>query len=352
VGAAGRRTGSSLTDLSLEDALFERGYEFEFFQAVRLLARIYPERKAPGGSARPADEFARFGARLSMAFPASAVHDIERIPDAPDPVRITVAFLALTGTQGILPFWYTEWMIARKAAKDDTLAAFLDLFNHRLVSLFYRAWEKHRPQVLYELSATRGRQPDSFTQNLFDLIGMGTSGLRARMRIRDESLLLYAGLVAQRPHSAAALRGILRDYFSVPVEIDQCLGSWYALEDGDRCYLSPGQERNQLGIGAFLGDEVWNQQSRFRIRLGPVGVERFTEFLPDSAAMAKLVELTRYLAGEAMVFDVQVFLRAAEVPACRLDDDGPYVPRLGWLGWLKTSEFATDTGDAVSAWIN
>lgn len=346
MAAPGRRAGPSL-----EEALFEHGYEFEFFQAVRLLARMFPARKPVGCTARPEEEVARFGARLSMAFPPSAVHDIEQIPDLADPVRMTVAFLGLTGTQGILPLCYTEWMIARDAAKDDTLAAFFDLFNHRLVSLFYRAWEKHRPPVLYELWTARGRQPDPFTESLFDLIGMGTPGLRGRMRIHDESLLLYAGLIAQRPHSASALRGILRDYFSVPVEIDQCLGDWYQLEEADRCYLSAELERNQLGEGAFLGEEAWNQQARFRIRVGPLGLERFLEFLPNGRAMAKLVQLTRYLVSQAMAFDVQVFLRAGEVPYCRLDDEGVDAPRLGWMGWLKTGEFATDADDAVFGWV-
>src|SRR3954452_20824057 len=127
------------TDPSLEGALFERGYEFEFFQAARLLARLRATGKPVGGTARPEQEFARFIARLSMDFPPSAVHDIERTRDSDTPIRMTVAFLGLTGTQGVLPFCYTEWMLAQKAAKDDTLAAFLDLFNHRLVSLFYRA---------------------------------------------------------------------------------------------------------------------------------------------------------------------------------------------------------------------
>ena len=347
MAASGRRT-----DPSLEEALFERGYEFEFFQAVRLLARVFPERKPVGRTARPQEEFARFGARLSMAFPPSAVHDIERGPDSADPARMTVAFLGLTGTQGILPLCYTEWMIARDAAKDDTLAAFFDLFNHRLLSLFYRAWEKHHPPVLYELSAARDQRPDPFTHSLFDVIGMGTRGLRGRMRIQDESLLLYAGLIAQRPHSASALRAILRDYFSVPVEIDQCVGDWYQLEEADRCYLSPELERNQLGDGAFLGEEVWNQQGRFRIRVGPLGLERFLEFLPNGLAMAKLVEWTRYLVGQATAFDVQVFLNAGEVPYCRLDDEGADAPRLGWMGWLKTGEFVTDAGDAVFGWVN
>ena len=340
------------TDPSLEEALFERGYEFEFFQAVRLLARIFAGRKPVGGAAKPGEEVVRFGARVSMAFPPSAVHDVERVADSSDPVRMTVAFLGLTGTQGVLPFCYTEWMLDRLAVKDDALAAFFDLFNHRLVSLFYRAWEKHRPPVLYELSAARGQRPDLFTHSLFDLIGMGTEGLRGRMQIQDESLLWYAGLIAQSPHSASALRGILRDYFGVPVEIDQCVGDWYDLEEADRCYLSSALERNQLGEGAFLGEQVWNQQGRFRIRLGPLSLDRFLEFLPDGRAMRSLVQFTRYLAGQAMAFDVQVFLRASEVPYCRLGEEGRDAPRLGEMAWLKTREFLTDAGDAVFAWEN
>jgi type VI secretion system protein ImpH len=353
---------SRRTDPSLEEALFARGYEFEFFQAVRLLARISAERKPVGSTAKPKDEIVRFGqlgsfpdvreARLSLAFPASAVHAIIRIPDSDDPPWMTVAFLVLTGTQGALPLCYTEWMIARRAAKDDTLAAFLDLFNHRLISLFYRAWEKHRPPVLYELAAVRRQQPDAFTQHLFDLIGMGTAGLRDRMRVQDESLLRYAGLIGQRPLSASALRGILRDYFSAPVEIEQCLGDWYELEEADRCYLAPESLRNQLGEAAFLGDEVWNQQNFFRIRLGPLRLERFLEFLPNGPALAKLVELTTYLTGLAMAFDVQVMLRAEDVPYARLADEGEDAPRLGWIGWLKTAEFEAAAGDAVFRWVN
>ncbi len=347
---------------SWEEALFARGFEFDFFQAVRLLARLFAHRKPVGSTARPQEEFVRFGqlgstpdvkeARLSMAFPASAVHAVERAPDADDPVRMTVAFFGLTGTQGVLPLCYTEWMVARRAARDTTLAAFLDLFQHRLMSLFYRAWEKHSPPVLYELAAVRDQRPDPFTQYLFDLIGMGTEGLRGRMRIQDEALLLYAGLVAQRPVSAASLRGILRDYFSLPVAIEQNVGDWYPLEDADLCYLAPESSRNQLGEAAFAGDAIWNQQSLFRIRLGPLSLERFLEFLPDGSAMAKLAELTIWLVEQAMAFEVQVLLRAEDVPYARLTDDGPSAPRLGWIGWLKTAEFEAPAADAVFRWVN
>ncbi len=340
------------TDPSVEESLFDRGYEFEFFQAVRLLGRLFPDRKDVGSAAKPSEEVARFAARLSLAFPPSAIYEVEHTPDSPEPARMTVAFMGLTGTQGILPLHYTEYLLARKAAKDDTFAAFLDLFNHRLLSLFYRAWQKHHPTVLYESGALQSRQPDPFTQYLFDVIGMGTGGLRKRMGVGDESLLLYAGLLAQRPHSAIALRNILRDYFSAPIQIDQCLGTWYELEDQDRSYLSDESERNQLGEAAFIGDEVWDQQARFRIRVGPVGLERFQQFLPGGPAMAELVELTRYIAGHTSVFDVQVILKAEEVPECQLDDESAAAPRLGWMGWLKTGEFQSDAADAVFTWVS
>lgn len=210
----------------------------------------------------------------------------------------------------------------------------------------------HRPPILYESSVARGSQPDSFTQYLFDLIGMGTHGLRGRLRIKDETLLLYAGLIAQQPHSALALRSIIRDYFSAPVEVDQCLGCWYELEDGDRCYLSKELERNQLGVGAFIGAEVWNQQARFRIRIGPLSFDRFRDFLPDRSTMSELMELTRFIVGDSMAFDVQLFLRGPDVPRCRLSDEGVDAPRLGWMAWLKTEQFQTDAGDAVFTHTN
>jgi type VI secretion system protein ImpH len=226
------------------------------------------------------------------------------------------------------------------------------MFNHRLVSLFYRAWEKYRSVIQWEAAAAEKNGPDPITHGLFDVIGMGTAGLRSRMRIPDAPLLFYAGLIAQRPHSASALRGILRDYFAVPVEIDQCLGNWYPLEERDRCYLNTEEERCQLGVGAFLGDEVWDQQARFRIRVGPVGLDRFKSFLPEGTGMAELIELTRFLVGVAAPFEVQLILEAEEVPYCRLTDEGDEAPRLGWMAWLKTGDFTANAADAVFAYVN
>jgi type VI secretion system protein ImpH len=344
VAAPGRRA-----DPSVEQALFARGFEFDFFQAVRLLDRVYPRRRTPGGAAPPADEAVRFRAKLSLSFPPSAIDEIAAPADGFGPPSMTVAFFGLTGPQGVLPVHYTEWMMARADKGDRTFAAFLDLFNHRFASLLYRAWVKHRPPILYETAAVRDSRPDAFTRSLFDLIGMGTGGLQGRMSVRDEGLLRYAGLIVQRPASASAIRGILRDWFSVPVEIEQCVGAWYEIEDADRCYLAPETGRNQLGEGSFLGDEVWNQQARFRIRVGALTLERYLDFLPGGDAETELKDLTRLLVGQGMAFDLQLVLRAEEVPYCRLSEAGQDAPRLGWLGWLKTRDFQADAADAIFA---
>ncbi len=338
-------------DSSVDEILFDRGFELNFFQAVRLLARLVPERKPVGTTARPGEEVVRFGAWLSLAFPASAIDVIERVPDWEGPPRMTVTFMGLSGIQGVLPVCYTEHMLDEDTGGKDALKDFLDLFNHRFVSLFYRAWQKHCFPVQYEAAALAGGDTDLFTRSLYDLIGLGTLGLRNRMRITDESLLPYAGLIAQRPHSATALRSILRDYFSLPVEIDQCIGSWYALEDVDRSYLSFDSERNQLGVGAFIGEKVWDQQSKFRLRLGPISLERFQSFLPGRPNIARLLDLTRYFVGQSFAFEVQLILQADEVPDLCLTDDGMDAPYLGWSSWLKNDTFTDNASDAVFTYL-
>jgi type VI secretion system protein ImpH len=330
--------------IPLQQLLVEQPYDFDFFQAVRLLGLILADREGIGEAAKPGEEVVRFMARQSLEFPASAIHDLD--VDS-DPARMVVAFFGLTGFQGVLPHHYTEHIIARAVARDYSMAAFFDLFNHRLVSLFYRAWEKPRLPVLYQSAAVRAAGIDRFTQHLFDLIAMGTPGLRGRMEIRDLALLRYSGLLVQHPRSASALQSILRDYFDVAVAIDEFQGEWHVLEQDNLCNLDDTDLRNELGVGAIAGEVVWDTQSRFRVRLGPLKLVRFLAFLPGGQAVKELNDLVRFFVGEVFQFEWQAVLKAREVPWSRLGDESPAGPRLGWCSWLKTEEFTTDAADAV-----
>jgi type VI secretion system protein ImpH len=259
---------------------------------------------------------------------------------------MTVAFMGLTGPVGVLPWHYTELLIELNDYKNPALEDFFNLFNHRMISLFYRAWEKHRFFISYEKDPL-GSQETGFTRNLFDLIGMGTPGLinSGHLSFPHHALLRYAGLIAQRPHSASALRGILSDYFAVPVEILSFRGKWFALDADGLSRL--GENHNQLGVDATAGDAIWNPQARIAIQAGPLSIEQFVDFLPNGKAFRALKDWVQFFIGTAIEFEFQSVLEASDVPEFCLSDEGPNAPRLGWMSWLKTEAFTEDARDAV-----
>ncbi len=332
---------SSLAPSKVEARLFAEPYCFEFVQAVRLLRHFYPNRSEVGLFQAPASEVVRFGARASLAFPASEVHELEERTGAPPLMRVN--FMGTVGPLGVLPLYYTELVAERLKEKDGALRDFLDIFHHRIISLFYRAWEKYRFPVGYELG-----EGSSFSHYLLDVIGLGTSGLQERQGVRDESLLFYAGLLAQQPRSAEGLKLTLRDYFGVPVAIEQFLGGWYRLEPNSQCSLSEtGLDSEQLGFGVVAGDEIWDPQSRIRVVLGPLPLSKYVDFLPSGSAYRPLCSLVRFFAGDEFDFEAQLILDREQAPACELGATGEAAPQLGWVSWSKTRELAYNPSETI-----
>lgn len=328
----------------LDRSFFDEPFRFEFFQAVRLLERIFPDKKAVGGEALPKQEPVRFRSRISLDFPASEIHDIsESTNDQTDTalIEMQVNFMGMVGPSGVLPTHYTELVLDRIRHQDKTMWSFLDIFTHRAVSLFYRAWAKYRFPVSYE------RGNDDFTHYLFDIIGLGTDGLRGRMNLEDESILPYSGLIAQRPHSVNSLENVLSDYFDTSAKIHQFFGQWLRLNKEDLTRL--GVENSQLGASAIIGNKVWDQQSKFRVRLGPLMFRQFQAFLPNGSAFEQLRSMIKFMIGLEFDFDVQLLLKAKQVPGTVLTTKAVRRPMLGWTSFLKTQPFKKDDDQVVLA---
>jgi type VI secretion system protein ImpH len=326
---------------ALERRIFDEPWSFAFFQAVRMMKLLSPERQAPGHFGDPAQEVARFTAHPSTSFPASEIQSLEKQIDAPP--LVCVNFMGLFGPLGVLPVHYTQFIRDRVRAGDRTLRDFLDIFNHRMVSLFYRAWEKYRFAVPYE----RGER-DRLTQYLLDFIGLGTPGLERRQAVADQSLVFYTGLLAQQPRSAQALRDILMDYFDVPVEVCQFRGVWRQLDLETQCSLDDSPRISSfLGVGVVAGDEVWDQQSVVRVRIGPLDIQRYLDFLPTGTAYRPLRALTRFFSRDDLDFEVQLVLRREDAPPCELGAGGETAPRLGWLSWGRTRMLDCDPDETV-----
>jgi type VI secretion system protein ImpH len=299
----------------------------------------------------PREEPVRFRALPSLSFASSSISRIVAAKDESEggngsPPEMFVNFFGLTGPAGVLPQHYTSLLMQRIRESDFSLRDFLDLFNHRLVSLFYRAWEKYRFPIGYERARLRNRGDDDFTSAILSLVGVGTRGTRGRLAVDDETLVYYAGHYAHKPRSAAAMEAILRDYFKVPATLEQFIGQWLRVEQPDRSQLAiAGQKKSwntQLGSTAFLGTRVWDVQSRFRIKLGPLNYEQYCRFLPGSSGLAQANDLAKVFAGPQLDFDVQPVLRAGEVPRCKLGVADPVKQCLGHNIWLKTKPFTRD----------
>lgn len=323
------------------DALEREPYCFNFFQAVRLLERLMPERQPVGLFMNPSREAVHFGVHSTTSFPPSQLHSLQRVKDGP--AQMSLNFMGLTGPLGVLPQYYTELVIARGRAKDHAIRDFLDIFNHRIISLFFQAWQKYRFTVAYE----RGER-DRFSQHLLDLIGLGTEGLQNRQTVADDSLIYYAGLLAQQPRSAIALRQVLHDYFDVPVEIEQFAGGWFKLDrETQCCFQDQLSSSEQVGLGAVVGDEIWDQQSSVRVQLGPLTLAQYLDFLPNGTAYRPLLGLLGFFAETEFDFEVQLLLKRDEVPPCELGAEEGAVPQLGWVTWMKSAPFRRDPGDTV-----
>ncbi|MDQ3087535.1 MAG: type VI secretion system baseplate subunit TssG [Acidobacteriota bacterium] len=331
-----------MNEKTLHQELLDEPYRFEFFQAVRLLEKIFPTRQPVGRETTIKQEVVRFRSRIALEFPASEIHEfIESTDEFFDEQKLEmfVNFMGMLGISGVLPTHYTELAVERSRYRDTAMWYFLDIFTHRSVSMFFRAWEKYRFPVGYE----RGK--NDFTDFLFDFVGLGTTGLRGRMALEDEALLPYSGLIAQKPHSASALENILGDYFMISAKIKQFFGQWLDLDEESITKL--GEANSLLGVNAIIGTRVWEQQSKFRVVLGAMSFNEFQAFLPNGTAHQPLKSIIRFMVGLEFDFDVQLILKAKEVPSCILTTRAKRRPQLGWTSWLKTKPFKQDDDQVI-----
>jgi type VI secretion system protein ImpH len=341
-------------DPKLLGPLLDEPQVFDFFQAVSLLEQLRPKRAPVGGFGNPNDEVVRFATPTGVSFPASEIASLED-SKYDEPARMTVNFLGLTGPQGLLPLEYSLYIARRVRAGDRAMKDFLGLFEHRIISLFYRAWTKSHAAVRFQ-GATDGSGPsedqaaapverDSLTSQLLAIVGLDSPALASRLDIPDESLLYYAGLLSMPSRSATALEQLVSDYFDVPCEVEQFVGAWYPLDRSAQTALGEG---GALGDGAVAGDEVWDQQGRVRVRIGPLTRRRYDEFLPGGELHEALRSLTRFFANDQFDFEIQLVLARDEAPPCRLDADTDPLP-LGWCTWLRTTPLDRDPDDALFA---
>ncbi len=338
---------------SITRKVAEAPYEFEFLQAVRLLERsaLFEKENSPSNVAcnpvarftPPSGESLRFTTHQSLAFPSSEIESVERINKNAGNTqwKMEVNIMGLTGSMGVLPFHYTELIYKRQKQKDKSMEHFFDLFNHRILSLFFQASVKYNLPLSYErnrLHHSIKKHHEPQTRALLSLIGMGTESLQNRLHTKDESLLYYSGLFSQKIRTATGLQQILRSHFGIPVKIDQFIGQWQDLIDDVRTKLpdfnNPTGRNVCLGHSAMLGKKAWFAQGKIHIILGPLDKQQLQRFAPGTSTLKALNELVRMYVGMENDYEFIIRIKKKDMPEkIQLGKKQPAI--IGWNIWLS-----------------
>ena len=323
------------------DALAAEPWRFDFFDTMRRIERQFarqslgiagatPSRQlgvAPQGLPRigdassRAEEYVTLGQNPYFVFPASNLSDFTRAPNGR--FDILVKYLGLLGPQGALPLSTTEETYAWLRDRDDAFPRFLDLFTHRFLQLFFRAWSDARPAAQHDRP-----NEDRFIAYVGSAVGIGSQPYRDLDSIADTGKLGYAGLLGAKAKSASRLRGAIRGLFHVEVEVEQFVGSRLELDPADRTLL--GTAMSGLGVDTMLGATYYSVQDKIRIRIFVIDLAHYARFLPDGDLCEPLVDLVFFILGEELDWDVELAIPANAVLPARLGASS----RLGWTSWL------------------
>lgn len=338
--ATQRRTG-----VNVLARLLAAPQAFDFVQALTILLRSLEEEGVPAAQAWRTH--LRFENSLRLGFPAGEIEDLRAAPSAEVQAQgrgfvITPAFMGLLGAHGALPLHYTERIGQWQAVqRDEAPRAFLDILSGRMLALYYEASRRYR------VEHAAAEASDRFMPCLLALAGAqrqaGGIG-EPQPGLPEAALAYFAGMLQQRPRSAAVLQALLATYFDVPVALQQTVGHWSRLDAHEQGALGAGA---CLGQNTMLGARSWRPDLRARLRIGPLDRTRFERLLPGADMAAALARMLALFGVPGIEFEVELVLRAADIGPCLLDSlaTAPAAARLGRTSFLVTGPVAGDRAD-------
>jgi type VI secretion system protein ImpH len=310
-------------------AMARAPWRYDFFQALRLVENRHPDKPRLGTARRPADEPVRLGQSTELTFAPAALSAVN-LDDRSGRPRIEVRFFGLFGPNGPLPLHLSAYARERRMHRgDETFGRFADLFHHRMLLLFYRAWAQAQPAASLDRPGE-----DRFADFVGSLLGIGGAAWRDRSAAPHHARLAFAGVLSRQVRNAEGLASLLTGWLRKPVRVEQFVGRWMALPRSEHSRLTrPGARRRsssaQLGASGVLGATVFDRQHHVRVHVGPLHLHEFESLLPSGSALPAIEALVGQYVGDEFGWDLRLQLAADEVPPCMLGRGG----RLGWTSW-------------------
>jgi len=301
------------TNSSLEEQILKTPYEFDFYQAIRLLEKMRPEAHPLGEGSNPLKEAVSISSRITLS-PSGADLQSLALSQTDKPPVLTINFLGLAGIQGPLPIPYTELLIERLRQKDTSFKDFLDIFNHRLASF----WHRLRKKIVLGIAQVR---PDetSVGKSFLDLVGIESDYVRNRLSISDSALLGQASVFWKRPRSQIGLQRLLRSYFGLPIVVLQFQPGWQNASERDWTRIGSSHgKHNVLGKSVILGKRSWDQTAGVGLLIPPLTYHQYIHFRKETAfEYTALRDLTILYLGEGQRIHILFSVQREEIkPTC------------------------------------
>ncbi|WP_020394427.1 type VI secretion system baseplate subunit TssG [Thiolinea disciformis] len=308
-------------------ALHEQPTHYEFYAALRQLECYFRDKPRLGESVRSSDDPVRLEQEPSNLFAPSSLFSCSTQADGY--MRLRVLFFGLFGPNGAMPNHFTEYVQERRRVevRDEATLAFFNLFHHRLLSLFYRAWAEKEPTVQRDRPET-----DHFNQYVGSLLGLGIEELQNRDVMPDDNKRYFSAYLGDSRHHVSGLVSIVETFLKIPCRIQEFVGEWLCIPEEARSRLGKSSG-GHLGIDTVLGSHSWQCQYRFRLIVGPMDLDDYESLLPRQAKFDLLKALVRNYLGDELNWDVQLILKKEQVPTSQLKHYG----LLGWNTWLKAT---------------
>jgi type VI secretion system protein ImpH len=296
-------------------------WRFDYFAVLRQLERTFKDLPRIGDSAARRDEFVQLGQDPFMEFPASNLARV--VQDDNRPLKVFVKYLGMLGPQGALALATTEEAYHYFLANDDAFPRFLDIFNHRFIQLFFRAWADSRPIVQHDRP-----DADRFVAYIGSAIGVGSRPYQKLDSVPDAAKLGFAGLIGAQAKCASRLAGAICGLFNVKAEVEEFVGIRLVIESAE--WTTLGERHNVLGGDALLGRSIFSVQDKIRIRIFTKNLAQYIRFLPTGDLCEPLADFVFFYNGDQLDWDCELAIPAGAAEPIKLGRFG----QLGWTTWM------------------
>ncbi|MBI6554316.1 type VI secretion system baseplate subunit TssG [Pseudomonas veronii] len=333
---------SRLKASGLLDALQGQVAEANLQRFCQLLEQALPDHPPLGSTAHPADDAVRFRPDPGMGFPAGELKSIEIDEAHPErAATVRTRLLGLYGVDSPMPTVYLD-DIAQRREGHEALEAFLDMFNHRIFTQFYRIWRKYSYPATFEAGGT-----DATSQCLLGLIGLGIPGTAQQVATpvsRFLALLSVMRLPTRNAQGIVALVKLLAPDTQVQVTPHWPQNITLAVP------ASLSRQRPvSLAQGTPLGRIGRDANSQFGLTLYTEHAQEARGWLPDGQLHRDLRVLLRVYLGWRCTAKLRLSLPLHSLPAPVL---GLATLRLGMTGVLGLGGSAWRTTERETLTIN